>query len=410
MAPPTPRIDALAAQGIAFRQFYVMPSCSPTRASLLTGRYPRRTGIGSVIFTLEDSWSLHPGELTVAEALAAAPAPFRSAAFGKWHLGVSGDPGFLRGPLEHGFGWSKGTLDNLPLTLFPDDRPGDYDHFEYVQNGFLGWHDAYATSVTVGDALAYVAVAPEPWFVYVALHAAHTPLTAPPADLVPSGPVPATQIEPNDWYHPTIEAADTEIGRLLDGLGPGLLARTNVLLLSDNGTPEERILPPYDPTRAKLSLFDGGTRVPLVVSGPAVHTPGVVSDALVSVVDLFPTLLELGGAPMPPVPLDGVSIRPLLDGTATSVRDRVYTERIRPNGDPAVADDDLRSLRDDRWRITASREGDTTLFEYVDGAVDEGPDLLATGVPLTVDQADALARLTAELEAQVEALPFAWTE
>jgi arylsulfatase A-like enzyme len=369
---------------------------------------PRRTGLGSVVEIFTDAFALDDRETTLPEALLAAPTPYTSGGFGKWHLVVQREPEFLDSPYRHGFGWWQGTLDNLHVSVFAYGIAPSYTHFEYLQNGNLSWNDAFAVTVAVDDALAFARAAPEPWFTYVALHAAHTPLSAPPQELVPSHTVPAEQVDPNDWYAPMVEAADTEIGRLLDGLGPDLLARTNVFVLSDNGTPDDRIVAPYDPERAKLSLFDGGTRVPLVVAGPAVAVPGLDSDAHVSVVDLLPTVLEAAGAAPAALPIDGVSILPLLRGDATATRTSVYAEQFSPNGDPALATSDNRVIRDAGYKLISSREGEQRFFAYAPGAVDEGPDLLASGTPLTAEQDAAFLRLQAEMDAAVADMTYDW--
>ncbi len=414
VAPPTPTIDALAEAGMRFDNFYVSPSCSPTRATLMTGRHPRRTGIGEVIFIFTHTVELDEREFTLPLLLRHAPVPYTSGAFGKWHLTIDDNPEFLNHPLRLGFDWFQGTLDNLHVTVTPDSETPGYYHHEYLNNGVLTYSDTFAVTETVNDVSAWIQTTPEPWFAYVALHAAHTPLSPAPQDLVPSHTVPPEQIQPTDWYDPMVEAADTEIARLLASLAPDVRARTNVFLLADNGTPEDRVLPPYDPERSKLSLYDGGTRVPLVVQGPAVLQPGALSLGLVHAVDLMPTLAELAGiseeqiATLSSLPRDGASFVPILQNATTEIREIVYVERFEPNGDAKQATMDLRMARDSKYKLIESTDGTQLFFEYTGDPYSEGADLITLGEPLSLPGQAAFAKLHEFIEDQVAAMPYDW--
>ncbi|MFT4621421.1 MAG: arylsulfatase A-like enzyme [Myxococcota bacterium] len=410
--PPTPNIDALAAEGVRFTNAYSAPACSPTRAALLTGRYGRRTGIGEVVFLRRDPEGLSRDEITLPEMLQLADEPWSTLIVGKWHLAVTADPDFARDPLEQGFDHHAGSLDNLTVTV--EDRPGvGYHLWEKTVDGVTAWEETYATTDSVDEALARIPEMAEPWLTYVAFNAIHTPFQLPPPELTPT-----TEDQP--YVPPVIvagmtEALDIEIGRLLDGLDPALRERTVILLVSDNGTTREAILPPWDENRSKLTLFDGGCRVPLIMAGPTVTAPGSTSDALVHVVDVFATVADLANVDLStlrdpdgdPVPVDGRSLMPYLaDPSAPSQRDLAYSERMGPNGGPPYRERDIRMVRDERYKLIRSRDGDQ-FFEYAPGAWSEGEDLLA-GDGLDADQADAYARLSDGLEALQAELESGW--
>lgn len=400
-APPTPTIDGLAADGVAFRQAYASPVCSPTRAALLTGRYGRRTGVG-VIFSMHASdYTLPLSERTLAELVAEGQVPYASAACGKWHLTADVNPNALTDPLDQGFGWWAGTLSNLDASFAPRHRRTlDYYHWERIFDGTASWVDGtYVTTSTIDDAIGRLAVMPEPWLLYLPLNAAHPPMqAAPPPELYPP-PAIGDGDPPWMWMNATLEAADHELGRMLDAIPPGVRARTTIFVIGDNGTSDAGTEPAFEGLGGKGTLHETGIRVPLIVSGPAVSAAarGAVSDALVSVVDVFPTIAELAGAP-PEVDgraIDGVSLLPLLADPDLPGRPFVYTERFEANGPPPYRTD-MRVVRDDRFKLVwDANHGDTQLYGVWAGALDDGKDLLPG--PLDGSAATHLAALTAEL-------------
>jgi arylsulfatase B len=273
-APRTPNIDALAAQGVRFRNAYANPVCSPTRAALLTGRYARRTGLGAIV-GWTDTTELALEEVTLAEFLDEGPFDYSTAAIGKWHLSGPQTPNAFDHPNLQGFDSFAGTIHNL---YFEDEsqeekrdgEPSDYFHYDRVVDGVLTRSDRYATRQQTDDALEAIHTLEEPWFVYLAYNAAHSPFQAPPGSEL--GPR-ASDVQ---RYDATIEEMDTQIGRLLDGL-ESKRQRTIVIFLADNGTPKEVVTAPYLPKHAKATLYEGGTNVPLIVAGPGVTQRGVTT-------------------------------------------------------------------------------------------------------------------------------------
>lgn len=282
--PPTPTIDRLAERGVRFRNAYGYPTCSPTRSTILTGRYGFRTGIGAAIDSPGDP-QLSPRDFTLAKGFQANPQlGFRLGHIGKWHLSPEPtDPNFIGG-WQHFSGALEADLD-------------DYFHWTKVVNGqvFAGTTN-YATTDNANDAIEWVrAQGTHRWFLWLAFNSAHTPHHKPPDalhsyDNLPS--TPPTNGSQRRYYEAMVEALDTELARVLTVVD---LADTTVVVLGDNGTPGQVIQPPYNSANAKGTLAEGGIRIPLIIAGAGIANPNRDSDAVVHSVDLFATLLELAG-------------------------------------------------------------------------------------------------------------------
>jgi arylsulfatase A-like enzyme len=405
--PPTPTLAELARDGVLFTTAYSNPDCSPTRTTLATGRHARRSGVTHPIEVTLDPTELRDEEFTLPEVLRDGPFAFYSALIGKWHLTSYLAEGWQTHAQRAGFDWWEGPLANLYFRA--DGTDEGYFHYEELRNGELVAVDRYATTEQSDDAIARLAVMPEPWFLWLAYSAAHAPLHRPPARLhsvdfsVDAGDVPR--------HMAMIEAVDAELGRVLAALDPELRARTNVIVVSDNGTPGELITPPFRPERAKGTVFDGGVHVPLIIAGPAVAQPGRTSSALTHTVDLFATIAELGGVDPTCLcnegrdwPVDGISLVPELQATddapAPRLREYVYAERVEPNGWPtngARLESDRQMIRDDTWKLQRGGGRNTYFFDLRTSAIDEGENLLAAG-PLDSEQQAAFERLSAELD------------
>ena len=396
--PATPNIDALAASGVRFTDAWALPECSPTRASLLTGRYPRRHGIGSVI-PHHGLDVLSNTEVTLPEVLQTAPVPYTSALVGKWHLAPL-YAWWLHHPAEQGFAVHAGSMDNLQTRLQPwvsVPEPLGYYYWEKNTDGELSWSTTYATTDTTDDALAQMADLPEPWFLYVSYNAAHQPWDLPPPSLYDG-----SADDEIEAFDASIVAADAEIGRLLSGMDPDLEGRTTVVLLADNGTPLQVIEPPVDPWQIKGSCLEGGFRVPMIVSGPLVAEPGSTSGAMVHVVDVLPTAAAIAGAILDDgVVRDGISFLPYLHRPdQASAREVLWGEKFRPNG-PGPYDDECRTVRDETHQLVLLPEAEL-LFRRGPGPLDE-TEVLYAG-ELDPDDAEALDRLRAALVAEEAAL------
>lgn len=410
-APPTPNIDALAQDGLLFRNAYACPTCSPTRAALLTGRLPSRTGVGRWIYPGSETADLRLSELTLPEMLRHSETCTTTGLVGKWHLVRFNREDPELHPLAQGFDHHRGSLANPLDAVQSGETPRGYTHWEKDVDGELQWSDTYMATDTTDEALAFMASSPQPWVLVVAYNLAHVPVHVPPGDLNLAGVTEgSTDLEKMEAM---VQALDAEFGRLRAGIPSGQRDRTNIVYLSDNGTAANFIEEPWINSRGKGTIYDGGVRVPLIMAGPHVSTPGAETDALVHVVDLFPTVAELAGVDVQglvveegqdagaPVTLDGVSLLGLLeDPDSAPPRETVYTEGFYPNGDVA-RDWRISMVRDAEWKLSRDEEeGVLTrerFYRYVPGSVDEGYDLLSKD--LSADNQAAYEALAARLDA-----------
>ncbi len=371
-APPTPTIDGLAAQGVRFNRAWADPWCSPTRATIMTGRHARRYGIGRAIEPFHERTVLPQSEVSLPQWIGDhAPWSLTRALFGKWHLTAAiAGPG---APLDYGFQRFSGTMANLDATDAFDRKSMSYTSWEAIDDDVITRRKGYATSAVVDDALAWTKAQSGPWFAWVAFHAAHTPWHTPPQALHTYGTIPKKTIPTRE--RAMIQAMDTEIGRLLDGLGADVRAHTNVIVLGDNGTTGGVGLEQFRHVSGKSTLNEHGVRVPLIVSGPAVRTPGRAVDALVQTSDLFLTISELAGVDGLAIdwPIDSVSLLPYLRDPAQGPRRAwVYAEVFTPNNDDARKPKDERAARDDRYKLVRSK-GVDTLYDMGASWVDPKP-------------------------------------
>jgi arylsulfatase A-like enzyme len=346
--PSTPNLDQLALGGLQFENCWSNPVCSPTRATIQTGRYSFRTGVGQIAVAPEQGLPL--AEIALPELLdIGTSGTYAHAAFGKWHLGDSVN-GLIASPNLAGYSHFAGTYIGL-------DPFHTYEDWDKIVNGSVQPSVVYNTSEIVNDVLAWTSVQQEPWFAYVAFNAAHSPYHAPPPALhsVDLSTAQPPTVEPRPYYKAMVEAMDTELGRLLAGLGPAL-NDTTVIFLGDNGTPGEVAVAPVQPWKAKKTLYQGGVLVPLIVSGPGVSAVGGTCDALVNTTDVYATVAQLCGfQAAQALPLgyqsDSVSFAPYLtDPGLPSQRRFAYAEFFTPNG-PGPYIVEARAIRDRRYKL-----------------------------------------------------------
>ncbi len=381
-----PRIANLCARGVTFDNAWAMPSCSPTRASIITGRHGFRTGVG---------FAGHPlplAERALPRALVDGNPAYAVGAAGKWHLSNATNGG-ANHPNTVGFSFYAGNLQGAPAS---------YTNWARTVNGVTANETGYATTVTTNDARDWIAAQATPWLMWLAYNAGHSPYHIAPAALhtypdVLGVPPPA---RPVAHYHAMIEAMDTELGRLLDGLTPAARARTWIIFVGDNGTPREVSQPPVVAGKAKGTLYQGGMQVPLTISGPGVVGGGRRVSALVHTVDLFKTILELAQVDMalalPPGgnTVDSVSLVPYLvrPGQAP-LRPWVMTEQF---GNTAGFGLPGKTIRDAEFKLIRF---DNATLELYDLRVDpyETNDLMSA--PLSVEAQTHLTALTNDLDA-----------
>lgn len=358
--PPQPTIASLCDRGVVFDRVWSNPTCSPSRAGLQTGRYAWRTGVGESVGN--DSPGLPLDEHTLPMSLDAAGLGHDHAVFGKWHLADNNNGGLDHPNLagwNHFAGLLVGELE-------------DYSDWPKTVDGVEERSTRYVTTDNVDDALAWIRRQDGPWVAWVAFTSPHIPLHLPPRDLHSYDDLPDDQAsidaDPVPYFLAMIEAMDTEFGRLLDGLGSEQLAATDIVYFGDNGSFGKNNQDVYPDGHAKASLYQGGMHVPLVIAGPSVVDGGRRSDALVDLVDIYPTVLELAGVDVAATqpadkPLDGISLLPVLrDGNAEHARTVSLSEFWGPR---TYYDLSGQTVTDGRFKLIRFRDGQEEAYDLV---------------------------------------------
>lgn len=307
----TPRIDRLAAEGVQFLDYYAAaPICSPSRAGLLTGRYPRRFGMQTWVQRADSQRGIPKDELTLAELLKSGG--YATACIGKWHVGFVPQ---LR-PLARGFDQYFGLLHNLdPVEAVHFDQEGGVPLLRGDTVVKRPADPAELTRLYTDEAIAFLEQqqrAGRPFFLYLPHTMLHEPVAAGPEVLGKS-----------QWglYGDALEELDFHTGRLFDALQRlGFADNTLVVFTSDNGRGPGRN--PSQPLRgSKLTTWEAGIRVPCLVWGAGVRR-GHVSREIVHAMDWFPTLASFAGVKVPESRvLDGRDLQPLLTGGTDRIPD-----------------------------------------------------------------------------------------
>ena len=423
--PKTATLDALAERGVRFTNMWSQAMCSPTRATILTGRYGFRTGVGGptgdniargampepppvpagvVEFGMgagmgmgmgagaaDDGgrWGIALDEFTLTQAFGTRPdLGYEKAAIGKWHLADVRN-GWQEHPNLVGFDHFSGLVRCCVESYFA---------WVHLENGEFSTRTGYAVSDKVNDAIEWLGDASErdtPWFLWLAFNTPHTPIHMPPRDLLQSDfsdfdEADAEQGDPR-YFDAMIEAMDTEIGRLFDHIGTAVMDNTYVLFIGDNGTGSNAVRTPFRSGFAKGSLYNGGIHVPFIVAGPGVAN-GAAANALVNSTDLFATILELAGidiaAAVPDaVTVDSVSLVPYLsDPDREAIREWVYADAFSTE---LGVRNGAYTMRNDRYKLLVD-EGVEHFFDLQEDPYEHN-DLMA-------------GELSQEEQAQLEAL------
>jgi arylsulfatase A len=337
----TPNLDRLAEQGMRFTDAYSSCTvCSPTRASLLTGKYPATLRITDWIAGHQypfarlqvPDWTqaLPEEENTLAEALKAAG--YVTGVVGKWHLGENNPPE------KHGFDFVKADWRGSPPRYI---APFGIPAFEDAAAG------EFLTDRECSEALRFIEMNRDrPFFLYLPHYAVHTPIQGKP-EVIEKYKAKAEAGNHHPVYAALLESLDDSVGRILARLDELRLSeRTVVIFTSDNGG-LARFTSNAPLREGKGSAYEGGVRVPLMVRWPGVVPPGSVSSAPVISTDFYPTLLEMAGAPAQG-PVEGESFLPVLAGTGSMKRTDLFWHypHYHPGGATPYG-----AVRDGDWKL-----------------------------------------------------------
>lgn len=336
----TPNLDRLAAEGVRFTCAYsAAPLCAPSRAALLSGRYPQRFGLesnpGSARAAAAD-YGVPRDERLLSERLKAAG--YATCLVGKWHLGYSESMRPLARGFERFFGFLSGSSRYVGVGLRNPILRGD----EPVAV------EKYLTDAFADEAVRFVSEhADRPFFLYVPFNAPHSPLEAPEDVRAKFANIAKDE---RRTYAAMVAKLDEAVGRILDELtARGLDERTLVIFVSDNGGASVENAASNAPWRGeKPALYEGGVRVPFLARWKGRFRAGVVEPRMVSLLDVTPTVLAAAGAAPPerasePRPLDGVDLGPLLSGDSKGrAHDALFW---RLGGEAAARVGDLKLVR-----------------------------------------------------------------
>ena len=332
----TPNLEKLASEGVLLTSFYASGNvCSPSRAGLLTGRYPIRSGLANRTVAVDGAHGLPEAEITIAEMVQALG--YRTALIGKWHLGDEPQ----HWPTRHGFDYFFGLL-------HPNDAAGQslYRNHEALENTLV---QAELTTQFTSEAIQFIERnRHQPFLLYLSHTAPHIPLAPSKAF--------AGSSDAGD-YGDVVQEIDHSLGEIMIAVDrSGLADTTLILFTSDNG--------PFPEGSAgvlrggKGTGWDGAYRVPFIARLAGVIPAGAVSDAITMNIDLLPTLARFTGATAPEVVIDGRDIFPVLQGVQQSPHEVLYffnNERIA-------------AVRTQRWRMVLSdyppwRDAQPILFD-----------------------------------------------
>ncbi len=308
--PNTPNLDAIRNNGISFSNFWTNPTCTPTRASIITGKYGYRTGVKSVGDELSISENTLQNYIRTQTNN-----KYATAIVGKWHL--SGTNTTVN-PETFGIDYYAGLIRGAV---------NDYYQWPLTENGATSQNTEYITEVLTDLSIDWINEQSKPWFMWLAYNAPHTPFHAPPTNMHSQGNLPtySNGLDPIPYYMASIEAMDFQIGRLLDNIPEDERNNTVIIFIGDNGTPNQVAQSPYSSSKAKNTLYKGGVNVPMFISGNSVSRSGTDNN-LINSTDLYATIAEITGTSTNEIN-DSKSFKSLFTAS-TSIRDYQYSELV----------------------------------------------------------------------------------
>ncbi|MBA6156999.1 sulfatase-like hydrolase/transferase [Tenacibaculum sp. S7007] len=341
--PNTPNLQNMINNGVRFTNLWSYPTCTPTRGSILTGKYGFRTNVMKVDDVMSTS------ETSLQKYLDDKGAGYSNAVIGKWHL--SRDENH---PTQMGVDYYAGLLSGGVQA---------YTNWNFTQNGATTSSNEYTTTKFTDLAIDWVAQQDKSWFLWLAYNAPHTPFHLPPTNLHTQGSLPtddaSINANPVPYYMAMIEAMDTEIGRLLSSMTQEEKDNTIIIFIGDNGTPNQ-VVQDYRSRRAKGTVYQGGVNVPMIVSGKNVARSNQTDDSLLNTVDLFATIADIAETGTKQHH-DSNSFKELFTATSNSNnRDFAYTEIGKD-----IGDDDV-TIRNESHKYIKFTDGSEALYNLND--------------------------------------------
>ncbi len=361
--PNTPNIEALKANGVSFLNTWATPQCATTRAAMISGTYGINTGVRRVPGNLD---LVHESIFTYLDN---ANTNYAKAVVGKWHIS---NPQDANHPGAHGVDFFEGILGG-----FVDDY---YSWQKIDGNGQTTDVDEYITAHFTDTAINWIDNQSNPWFLWLAHTAPHSPFHTPP-----SGTFSQTNLSSNrNQYMAAIESLDYYIGTLIGSMDQATLDNTIIVFIGDNGTPGgvSRFFPG---DHAKGSMYEGGLRVPLIISGKGVTRQGVLENGIAQATDVYATLVELMSNDLEGGIHNSYSLAPALTTANAIERPYIYTDYI---------DDGLEfwAVRDNTYKLIENENGVVEFYNVVTD-LEEAQNLVGF---LTNEEASILGQMQAE--------------
>jgi arylsulfatase A-like enzyme len=380
----TPNVDRLAREGVKLTDFYAAPTCTPTRASLITGRYQQRVALEEA---LPSAGPRDRGLLPTGRSLPQLLKnnKYATGLIGKWHLGWK--PEF--GPNEHGFDYFFGFKSGAIDFYTHESADGSHDLFE---NATPVHPDGYMTDLITAHAVRFIEQhAAEPFFLDVSYNAAHWPFQVPDryskaAQVAYQGPLDNPAATRQD-YAAMLERADAGVGQILQKLAAlGLERNTLVIFTNDNGGEWlSRNAPLFN---RKATLWEGGIRVPAIFRWPARLPAGKVSDQAGIFMDLTASILAATNTPVPPeARLEGINLLPILEGRSPQVERTLFW---RTQNQKAVRKGD--------WKLLAN--GPLLFLFNLRADISERTDLAAQRIDLIREMRPLIAAWETDVDAE----------
>ena len=333
----TPNLDALRENGLSFTNTWAAPACTPTRAAIMSGKYGVKTGV-----------QRPPGNLDLEhQSLFNAinentNNTYASAVIGKWHIS---SPVNDNHPAEHGVDHFEGIISGVI---------NDYYAWDKVENGVTTPTTEYMTTDLTNASIDWIGDQNQPWLLWLAYTAPHSPFHIPPADLF-------TVNNTNNnlgKYIAAIEAMDSEIGRLLDSMDETTRENTIIIFAGDNGTPSG-VIQNFENSHAKSSIYEGGLRVPMFVSGKGVSRINEEDNSIVHVADLYATIIELAGTDLAGGLHNSLSLLPVFSSAQNLQREYIYSDFL-DNGT------EIWAIRNQEYKLIEDENGVQEFYNVED--------------------------------------------
>lgn len=371
--PNMPNVQQLINSGLTFRNFWAYPTCSPTRASIITGKYGYRTNV------LVANDPLSTSETTLQQYISDQTGhKYATALIGKWHL--SGDDINVN-PEDQGIDYYAGLIRGGVMS---------YNRWQLSEDGQSSVQTSYITEKFTDLAIDWVRQQTKPWFLWLAYTAAHTPFHLPPSEMHSQGDLPddsaSIDANPLPYFMAMIESMDYQIGRFLDSLSQDELNNTVIIYIGDNGTTGQVAQDPYKPHRVKGTIYQGGINTPMYISGYGVSKTGY-EDALINSTDLFATIASIAGVDVEKIN-DSRNFKSLLTSESGDTRDYVYSENYFNN-------ENSWCIGNAQYKLLEFENGNKEMYDLQSDPY-ENSDLLMGN--LSTEQQDAKSQLEAELE------------